>query len=496
MGHRFQIFLMSLATFGRILLCTSFAQGLFETPDRDYRNEMERNLLLGDSEHPYFMGFFPTSFEGVDTPHHRTHATLGVTFAAFHESPSTLTVIGTPKLPVKQRSLLDGSEGLNPPSGQNTWASLEGTWKPTDWLFASSTIHGGSQLGGPHGFSDAWYHLQQLYLEARFHKFVLSAGRKPLYWGQSFVAPMLISDNAKSLDLLEVSTLPQRWPSFLRYLGDLKTEIFFSRMNSNREPQHDEFVGWRVGITPFDFFEANAALIYQIGGDGLPNTSASDTFVEIMGARASKGQGIDDTSYVTNRSAGFDFRFNFKNFEWPFSIYSEHHLEDCCGWKNIIFRSYSYLYGGYLRTGKSISDSEWRFEYVKTSTKTFVNTRWPSSFSNDGILITHPIGRDAEGVYLKWSERILPEVECEAVGFWEVRDRRGEYDRFDIRLFRPSFQESEKTFGITPAIKRYFASDAGNIRFSVASFKVLNKENQGGRNPWEWGGLLSFSKTF
>jgi hypothetical protein len=60
---------------------------------------------------------------------------------------------------------------------------------------------------------------------------VLSLGRKPLLWGQNGTGSFLQSLNARNLDLIELTNSPVILPSFLRYLGPVKADFFFSRLD-------------------------------------------------------------------------------------------------------------------------------------------------------------------------------------------------------------------------------------------------------------------------
>ncbi len=153
--------------------------------------------------------------------------------------------MGSDAHPIYHSSLFQEAQGLSASEGSNVLASAFGSYRHSDWFAVSGEILGGSNTRGR-----GWYHIPHLSLEARLFSSFFKIGRVPLRWGQSFVAPLLISDNATPFDSIVWSTLPVEIPFLYRILGVTRAEAFYTRANSDRVNPHDQFFGLRVGTKP------------------------------------------------------------------------------------------------------------------------------------------------------------------------------------------------------------------------------------------------------
>ncbi len=461
-------------------------QSLIPASSRQHRLLLEDLSLTQDKSADVFLGFSPTAFETFEL-RKRAQMRLDWNHAHIAETPVRVPAMGSENTPVLLRSLQTESQGLDIPHGSSSFVRSEVGLSPTSWLALRTTLIGGTTIEDN---SRAWYHLAEAYAEFKFVNSVISIGRKPMNWGQSFVGPLLLSDNSTPLDSIQITSLPVRLPWILDYLGLVRAEIFYSRMNADRLPQHDQFVGWRLGVKPNMRTEVNVAAHYQFGGKQVRGGAWDEVLLEIFGVRKDYGEGPKSSSNVTNRAAQIDFRIKFPELKTPLSVYGENHLEDCCGGLYFLFRrQLSYLYGFYLRTDQSVRAQKIRVEYVKTGNKLYFHDVWLSALSNEGSLMGHPIGNDAQGVYVDWMKSLWA-AEGSLRIFWEERNRRGQIDFGGIYLYRPHYEESEKRYGTTPGVEIPLAPDWRlNLRGSI--IRVINKENYGGRNTFEWGTLLS-----
>ncbi|MBN8555146.1 MAG: hypothetical protein J0L93_06865 [Deltaproteobacteria bacterium] len=471
-----------------------FAQSLIKTSDRVSRESREEFNLQNSTELK-FMGFRPSSFEepAFDFSEKKVGANVSLNIASFREPKVRNYPVGNSTWPVFYQSQIQGTQGFDPPEKENTWSSVSLGVMPTNWFFATAEAQAGAQFNS----SNTWYSLRQLYSEFKIRKLVLSVGRKPLYWGQSFVAPLLLSDHAASFDSIQLSTLPQRWPWIFKYLGQLKTELFLTRMNLDRANPHDFFVGWRLGMMPVDFFELNIGLIYQFSGDGIPkDNSVKDITLEILGARTSYSDAGDDSSNVTNRAVQMDYRFWFRDLTWPLSYYSEQHLEDCCGsFQPMLKHSYSFMHGLMMTTGQDSKSSRWRAEYTRTGSKLYFHLTWPSGFSNEGRVLGQPLGPDSEGAYLRWNRKFFKASDLEGLFFWERRNRSSDIDRHDIHSFYTSFEKCEKRAGLVARWTQKF-ENGFIFESAISEMRIFNLDSRRDRDVWAWGALAKIGKSF
>ncbi len=492
-----------------------FSQGLIPDSDRylrEYREDLSLTKLYQNSS--AFLGYVPTSFErpslnefvGVRAKWLGDHELSlkpfsirpSLSYLSLHENPKTIAAMGTSDYPITHYSQLERSQGSHFRHGENLSANIDIEGRLSDWAFGKINFQFSSNINNP----KTDYFIKEAYAETRINSFVISLGRKPIYWGQSNEGALLLSDNAQNFDMLQISSLPFRWPWFFEYLGDLKSEFFISRTHDDRKPRNDYFMGWRVGIKPAAWFEGNLGMIYQFGGKGIDSGPTSDFVLEILGIRRSFSDDPHDSSNATNRGVAGDLRFNITDLDWPTSLYTEHHLEDCCGrLSDVLEYAHSYNFGVLTRTSDHSDASRIRIEYANTGTILYYHETWPASTSNEGRIAGSPLGRDAQGVYLTWSKDFSSrhfEIQTEA--YWEERDKSGMIRTFDdgneilITRYKPDFAGSEKRTGLLVKTKYNFEK-TWFLDLGISGMHILNKEYSR-RSSSEWGIYSALSTSF
>lgn len=210
-----------------------------------------------------------------------------------------------------------GAQGLDPGYGESQWITPQIELGGGEFFRAYSKVH----LGMNFRNEQPWYGIEELLAEFRFRKLIFDVGRGPMSWGQSFVAPLILSDNAANLNHIRFRTESVQLPYFLRSLGWFSADAFASRLNDNRQPKNDWFVGFRLGWKPVSFLEFNTAGLYQLGGQGVPSNSIDEYFFEFLGARVDyAGDNVDDASDATNRALEFDMRIFLE--KWGIPLHS------------------------------------------------------------------------------------------------------------------------------------------------------------------------------
>ncbi len=477
------------------LASSAYGLSLISTQEEVDRYSLELCHLSPECERARrtFHGFSWNSFE---EPNARSKLTIGLYTLSMRDSPSLAPTIGTTEFPTyhTQTSLM-GSQGFDPPLGESFFSFIEGQWKPNSWFFSKLSVYGGLAAYNVRPSNPGWYHLQKAYAELRFRKLILSVGRKPMYWGQSFVGPLFLSENATSLDSVQISTTPLQWPSIFKYLGYLKAEVFYSILNDDRAPHHDHMTGLRVGVMPHPHFEFNVGFLYQLAGKGIPSAPITHILIELLGGRRNFGDLPHQSSNVTNRFAAIDFRLRFPDWTIPTVFYSEHHLEDCCGSIRYILRkSYSFLYGTQILLNKT-SESTLNLEYVRTSNAIYYHQTWPSGFSNDGRIMGHPIGRDGRGLYAQLKHLWSKSFSSSILGAWERRERSAQMDGVPMTAYRPWYAGDEDRYSLSTHLK--YKSSLSLIYEAAGGYsRILTKENYFGRDTNEFSVLLGATKTF
>ncbi|MGA0164758.1 MAG: capsule assembly Wzi family protein, partial [Bdellovibrionota bacterium] len=240
-----------------------FAQSFLDSEDRLERFRLKA-LNLKTQDCRGFWGYQSSLLSSFNCPRDpeaekKTKGFVNLSWIMNEQSKRKLVGSFPADFPVFHESFYFGSQGEPRVSGSSGLAEVSIQSQPfSNLAFAASFL-------GLHDFENGSVaaQIQKLYFETSFRSLIFSFGRQPLFWGQSFVNPILIGDSAQNMDTLRLSTKPFRWGGFLNYLGDLKAEFFLSRMEEDRATPREWFMGWRVGLMPTEKFEINFSYLYQ-----------------------------------------------------------------------------------------------------------------------------------------------------------------------------------------------------------------------------------------
>lgn len=191
----------------------------------------------------------------------------------------------------------------------------------------------------------------------------LSAGRQSLWWGQGRHGSLVLTNNAKPLDMVRLTNpSPVLLPWIFRYLGPFRFDFFVSRLEEERAVPEPWFGGFRLNIKPLPWLELGASRTAMIGGEGRPDVGFDDLLTIIGGENLS---GNDDTS---NSVAALDARLRLP-FLGGAELYGEMGGEDEADMLGFIpfFANKSWLAGIYLPVLEPSRRLSLRFEYADLS---------------------------------------------------------------------------------------------------------------------------------
>lgn len=424
----------------------------------------------------------------ITTENKKYEASIGTQYISYHESESRIYGQGNDKYPTLYSGLLRDSHGLKIPRGESMLIKPELSIKPRSFLFLRNSFIGRTNFN-----ENKWaYNLPELYGDASWRGLIFSVGRKPLWWGQSQISPLLISHNARPLDLIALQTRPSRLPWIFDSFGLTQASLFIARTLEDRVPAHDYIFGWRVGVTPADIFSLNFSAIYETRGDGVHKGSASDLIIEVLGSRRNLGDGVDDASNVTARGVAVDFNVPFSLFDQSYDFYSEHHIRDCCGKiKNILTQYYSFSYGIRWASSKLTNAFQIDLEWQQLADKIYFHSTWPSQFSNGGRLMGAYAGRNGHNIYFRLTTPALKNIKLKTLLFLENNQSNENLDRNlrSIKEFLPSYESGETRLGNITEIN-YLLSTRWKLTGSGGLFRVWDKDYLTGHHTWEWGTSL------
>jgi hypothetical protein len=125
--------------------------------------------------------------------------------------------------------------------------------------------------------------LQEAYASLLFGNFSLQLGRANLVWGQGRYAGLVISPNARGLDMLKITNQePRLLPWIFRLLGPTKGVLFFATTAADRDRHflNSYMLGYKVTIQPFRWLELGGGYMLEAGGRGAPEASLGDRLVD------------------------------------------------------------------------------------------------------------------------------------------------------------------------------------------------------------------------
>lgn len=96
--------------------------------------------------------------------------------------------------------------------------------------------------------------------------FEVSVGRQSLWWGQGRHGSLLLTDNARPLDMVRMTNpLPLQLPWILEWLGPFRFDAFWSRLEKDRVIPEPYLAGLRLNFKPLPWFEFGVTRTVMFG---------------------------------------------------------------------------------------------------------------------------------------------------------------------------------------------------------------------------------------
>lgn len=226
----------------------------------------------------------------------------------------------------------------------------------------------------------------------------LSAGRQSLWWGPGRHGSLLLTNNAKPLDMLRLNNPePMSLPWLFGYLGPFQFDLFVSRLESERVIPNPNLAGLRVNFKPSGWLEFGAARTVMFGGRGTPALNIDD-YLTILG-----GKNLEGGEETSNSIAAIDLQLKLP---WPngLQLYGELGGEDEAGHlpsKN------AFILGFYLPRLTASGRLDLRIEYADTTPKNGKSAVWyrhglyRSGYTYEQKIIGHHVGNDAQDLWME-----------------------------------------------------------------------------------------------
>ncbi len=117
--------------------------------------------------------------------------------------------------------------------------------------------------------------LLDAYLALNVHNWEISIGRQSLDWGPGLGGALLWNNNIQPVSMARiVNPEPFELPSFLRFLGPVRFDQFFGRLEGHYFIRRPFILGQKINFKPLPSLEIGFGRTFEIGGTGQPTLEA------------------------------------------------------------------------------------------------------------------------------------------------------------------------------------------------------------------------------
>jgi hypothetical protein len=238
----------------------------------------------------------------------------------------------------------------------------------------------------------------------------ISVGRQNLWWGPGQSGPMMFSNNAEALWLLNLNRVePIVLPWFFKYLGPLRAQFFFGRVAGHYFPNGPFLHGAKISFKPTQNLELGFSRTVLFAGEGHPLTWRSfwRSFISVGDNPNSLPGSSQD---VGDRRSSFDFQYRLPKLRKYVTLYTDSLADDDpsplanpprAGWNpGIYFTQFPFLPKLDLRVESVYTDVP--AVGSKLGQFIYINGAYHDGYTNRGNLVGSWIGREARG-YQGWS---------------------------------------------------------------------------------------------
>ncbi len=286
------------------------------------------------------------------------------------------------------------------------------------------------------------------YVRFRWKNVNLTVGRESLWMGSGREGTLLLSNNAKPLDMIRLSSVlpfrfhPYRHEILNTIFGTMDFDLFVGRLHTHDEIVREDgtlhsgnpkFLGLQFTFRPMDLFSVGIYHTGMFGGGGRKEDFT--TFWKMM-FPFGQGDNTGSPNEPGDHKAGFTFEWYVSNTYQPLKVYGEWAGEDSAGG----FPSrHSYIYGLLFTDTAGIEGLQTSYEHLKMDPdhRDYWYHHYPiyhDGYTNDGIIMGHYNGANGSRDTLRVT--YLKDLRSDYTLAWEHFDDHGiteDYLRFGAR---------------------------------------------------------------
>jgi membrane-associated phospholipid phosphatase len=250
--------------------------------------------------------------------------------------------------------------------------------------------------------------IQNAYLNTNIDSWNFSFGKQDLWWSPAYGSALLFSNNAEPIYMFRLSRVtPFTLPWILRYLGPMKVDLFFGRMQGNEFPPRPLMHGEKITFKPTENLELGFSRTVEFGGIGRAMTLGA-----IWHSYTSFGSSVGVAANVNpgHRVGGFDFTYRLPRLRNWLTLYGDSMTSDDPSPIDAPRRAPA-IGGLHLAKFPGVPKLDLRVEGVYTDTTTSRSTGgqfsywelfYHDAYTNKNFLMGSWIGREGVG-YQAWS---------------------------------------------------------------------------------------------
>jgi hypothetical protein len=244
--------------------------------------------------------------------------------------------------------------------------------------------------------------IHRLYAKGGWRNIELEVGRDNILWGQSEFGGVMLSSNARPLDMVKISnSFPWRAPWVFQYLGPMKWTFFVSNLGPERDFPYSYFYGLKWSLKPSQYFELGLSHTLITGGGGAPNVKWWESVAELLPFHK-WGRNMAYGDVGNNAWGFFDFRITIpplRNSVIYYDGYIEDSIARAFGFPDNLLNQMGFVVGWYSPRLTDSGSLGLRFEYHHTAPLTYRHGTWVSGYTLNRTIMGDALGPDADGIY-------------------------------------------------------------------------------------------------
>lgn len=248
--------------------------------------------------------------------------------------------------------------------------------------------------------------LQNLYARFAVGNVRFQIGRDNLVWGQGDRAGLLLSHNARGLDMVNVTSgRPFRLPWVFRHLGYTKWSLFLADLGPNQRFPHSRLLGYKLSFRPTRFLEFGASLVDEFGGEGSPDYSFGKLLADILPFM----ENIIGPQRFSNKIAGLDLRIRVPQAR-GLELFAEAMIDD---WdldrlRAMLWQDAGYVAGVAMPRLNNSGSVGMAAEFHHTGIRYYRHYQFRTGWALDQFIIGDNLGPDGNAAYARIDWDVSP----------------------------------------------------------------------------------------